>query len=162
MNCPNCGAPMEFHRQRALYECKYCGRVHLPEPDEQGLRIYEESGRHKCPQCRLPLLWAEIDGFPAEVCPNCRGVLMLQHLFGKAVRVLRATARRPAVEPPQLDRQDLEQRVSCPSCGQTMSTHIYAGPGNIVIDTCLDCNLIWLDHRELRRVLDTPGRDRAM
>ena len=43
-----------------------------------------------------------------------------------------------------------------------MSTHVYGGPGNIVIDTCVNCQLIWLDYLELRRVLDTSGRDRAM
>ncbi len=33
-----------------------------------------------------------------------------------------------------------------------MDVHPYYGPGNIVIDTCADCGLMWLDHGELTRV----------
>ncbi|MFN2197997.1 MAG: zf-TFIIB domain-containing protein [Anaerolineales bacterium] len=161
MNCANCGAPMIYHRARATFECQYCLGVYIPEADDQGLRMIDEQARHICPLCDQPLVWADLDGFPAEICPQCRGVLMLQSLFGKAVRVLRARARTPAVEPGLLDRSGLERRVRCPGCCQEMDNHIYAGPGNIVIDTCLNCGLIWLDYRELRQVLDTPGRDRG-
>jgi len=33
-----------------------------------------------------------------------------------------------------------------------MDTHIYGGPGNIVIDNCPECRLNWLDHQELARI----------
>lgn len=33
-----------------------------------------------------------------------------------------------------------------------MDVHPYYGPGNIVIDTCVECGLVWLDHGELTRV----------
>jgi Zn-finger nucleic acid-binding protein len=36
----------------------------------------------------------------------------------------------------------------------------YYGPGNIVIDTCPPCDLVWLDAGELQRAIDAPGRDR--
>ena len=42
-----------------------------------------------------------------------------------------------------------------------MSTHPYYGPGNIVIDTCAGCGVIWLDFGELNRVVAAPGRDRG-
>lgn len=161
MNCPNCGAPMILHHERATYECSYCQTLHIPEADDQGLRIFDETARHKCPLCNLPLVWVDMDGFPAEYCPNCQGVLLLQHLFGKAVKVLRGRAKTPAVDPEMVNWDHLHRSVRCPSCHKDMSTHVYGGPGNIVIDTCVYCNLIWLDYRELRRVLDTPGRDRA-
>lgn len=86
----------------------------------------------------------------------------MQHLFGKAVKVLRVRAKTPSVEPGMVKWDNLNRLIRCPSCLNDMSTHVYGGPGNIVIDTCVDCNLIWLDNRELRRVLDTPGRDRAI
>jgi Zn-finger nucleic acid-binding protein len=41
-----------------------------------------------------------------------------------------------------------------------MDVHPYYGPGNIVIDTCGTCQLLWLDHGELASVIDAPGRDR--
>ena len=42
-----------------------------------------------------------------------------------------------------------------------MDVHPYYGPGNIVIDTCSRCDVIWLDFGELKQVTDAPGRDRG-
>ena len=42
-----------------------------------------------------------------------------------------------------------------------MSTHRYLGPGNIIIDTCGTCNLIWLDYGELNKAVNAPGKDRG-
>jgi Zn-finger nucleic acid-binding protein len=42
-----------------------------------------------------------------------------------------------------------------------MDVHPYYGPGNVVIDTCIDCRVLWLDHGELRKIRDAPGRDRV-
>jgi hypothetical protein len=42
-----------------------------------------------------------------------------------------------------------------------METHPYYGPGNVVIDSCLQCELIWLDFGELRQIVAAPGRDRG-
>jgi Zn-finger nucleic acid-binding protein len=39
-----------------------------------------------------------------------------------------------------------------------MEAHHYCGPGNIVIDTCMHCNLAWLDHGELSKITRSPGR----
>jgi Zn-finger nucleic acid-binding protein len=42
-----------------------------------------------------------------------------------------------------------------------MDVHPYYGPGNVVIDSCSACDLIWLDHGELTQITDAPGRDRG-
>ena len=34
-----------------------------------------------------------------------------------------------------------------------MSTHPYYGPGNVIIDSCETCNLVWLDFGELKRAV---------
>ena len=41
-------------------------------------------------------------------------------------------------------------------------THPHMGPGTIVIDTCDQCNLIWLDPGEFLRVINAPGKDRGI
>jgi Zn-finger nucleic acid-binding protein len=33
-----------------------------------------------------------------------------------------------------------------------MDAHFYGGPGNVVIDSCEDCSLIWLDHGAITRI----------
>jgi hypothetical protein len=42
-----------------------------------------------------------------------------------------------------------------------METHPYFGPGNVVIDSCAGCELIWLDFGELKQIVAAPGRDRG-
>ncbi|MFC2031008.1 zf-TFIIB domain-containing protein [Chloroflexota bacterium] len=54
----------------------------------------------------------------------------------------------------------MARKLPCPRCGIVMDTHPYYGPGNIVIDNCGRCNLIWLDSGELGTITNAPGRDR--
>ena len=42
-----------------------------------------------------------------------------------------------------------------------MLTHPYYGPGNVTIDSCEGCELVWLDFGELRQIVDAPGKDRG-
>ena len=37
-----------------------------------------------------------------------------------------------------------------------MDAHFYAGPGNVVIDSCEECSLIWLDRGELMHIVHAP------
>jgi Zn-finger nucleic acid-binding protein len=39
-----------------------------------------------------------------------------------------------------------------------MMGHPYGGPGNVNIDTCERCSVIWLDRNELRRIVLAPDR----
>ena len=43
-----------------------------------------------------------------------------------------------------------------------METHPYYGPGNVIIDSCGDCDLIWLDAGELKQIEHAPGGDRGL
>src|SRR5690606_29577317 len=80
-----------------------------------------------------------------------------------AIPCTHAAVRQPShPRPPQpLDRTQLARRVHCPRCGRPMDTHPYLGPGNIIIDTCDLCNLIWLDGMELEQATNAPGLDRS-
>jgi hypothetical protein len=42
-----------------------------------------------------------------------------------------------------------------------MDVHPYYGPGNVVVDTCRKCDLVWLDFGELQQIGDAPGLDRG-
>jgi Zn-finger nucleic acid-binding protein len=68
---------------------------------------------------------------------------------------LRAGPGKPAVQTPP-DRGDLKRTVQCSKCRRRMDTHFYAGPGNVIVDTCGDCWLIWLDRGELTRIAHAP------
>lgn len=156
MNCPNCGASMRLGEADDRFSCDYCGTIHFPAPNADGVRILEENAGPPCPVCGAPLADSAIEGQRLRSCVRCRGVLIPMDRFGVLVAGLRA--RRAAGELPArpLNPADLERRIHCPGCGEPMHTHAYAGPGNVVIDNCPQCRLNWLDHAELQRIAGAP------
>ena len=163
MNCPQCSAPMTLYADRGYAFCRHCGSFHFPEPTDEGVRALGEArGDLCCPLCHEPLLVAALDErYPAYYCRACRGLLLERASFRGVIQLRRSRAAGPGVTPRPLDRAALERQVSCPACGRTMAVHPYLGPGNVVIDTCSACDLIWLDHGELSEMIDAPGSDRG-
>ena len=68
----------------------------------------------------------------------------------------RSSRAEPFRSPPA-DGSDLRRKIDCPQCRHRMDTHFYAGPGNVVIDSCENCSLIWLDRGELMHIVRAPG-----
>lgn len=162
MHCTNCGAPMVLVQDRDYFFCEYCGSFYFPQKSVDGVRLLEPLPYPiNCPVCNEPLYRASINHYPALTCRKCRGTLMKQLLFGEVVQYLRSRARGPADRPRLLSKEELARQVKCPYCRRVMETHPYAGPGNIVIDTCPNCFIIWLDYGEIRQIVDAPGRDRG-
>jgi len=164
MNCPNCGAPMELFEQRRYYFCTHCGTFHFIEtPPVDGVRVLEHPAEPRaCPACMAPLVKAMLDDYyPVEHCERCRGILIERASFGNAVAQRRGRQSGPGSIPQPVDPRELERDVPCPSCRRTMDVHPYYGPGNVIIDSCVPCALVWLDFRELNRITDAPGRDRG-
>ena len=82
--------------------------------------------------------------------------------FRDAINSQRAKAKAPPEPYTTFDPVELERRTFCPVCEKEMDTFQYMGPGNIVIDTCHHCDLIWLDYGEITKVVNAPGRDRGV
>ncbi|HZW03671.1 MAG TPA: zf-TFIIB domain-containing protein [Anaerolineaceae bacterium] len=160
MNCPNCGAPMTLAAEHDSFRCEYCLTVHVPQPDLDGVRSLADPAGLHCPVCQHELVAAALDGHRVVHCPNCKGILFQQGLFGLLVRYLRTRTAEVPAPPRPFARAELDRRLLCPSCGRPMDTHPYAGPGNVAIDLCAPCALVWLDYSELNRILTAPGRDR--
>lgn len=164
MNCRNCGGAMELFPTRGYFFCRYCSSFHFPEttaPD--GVRVLADTpDKLGCPACRKTLATAVLDEkHPVHYCHNCRGVLVSRGTFADIVRLRRAWATGAPAEPVQPAREEFERRVTCPMCRRELATHPYYGPGNVVIDSCDTCDVIWLDFGELRQIVDAPGRDRG-
>ena len=164
MNCDNCGAVMELDASGRFFQCRYCGTLHFPEPvDADGIRIVGRTSESpRCPVCQAGMDEAVLDqGYPVSFCGRCRGVLMPRTTFASVLNKRRAWATLPPTEPPPLDRRALDRKLLCPVCGARMTTYPYSGAGNVVIDNCVACDLIWLDFGEMRQMVDAPGRDRG-
>jgi Zn-finger nucleic acid-binding protein len=163
MNCRNCAAAMELFDRRRYYFCRYCGTFEfLDAPGTDGVQVLE---RHAdalpCPLCSTPLAKSLLDhAHVIQHCERCRGVLLERAIFAYAIANRRSHAAGPG-QPGELDRREFERRITCPTCRTQMDVHPYYGPGNVIIDTCRKCDLVWLDFGELQQISNAPGDDRG-
>jgi Zn-finger nucleic acid-binding protein len=149
MNCPDCGAAMEVVANRNYFRCSHCGNCEFPEETGDGVRVLSDPSGLNCPVCAKPLQAAIIEGEPVAYCARCRGFLTHLPTFGSIVQKRRALRGRHQEVPHLIDREELKRAIHCPSCQLRMDTHPYFGGGAAVVDTCEQCQLIWLDAGEL-------------
>ena len=148
--------------QRDYFFCEYCGTFQFPSEIDEGIHILMVSPEGlNCPVCSKDLAQASIDGLRGLYCQNCRGLLLAQVTFGKLVLLRRSRAAGEGERPRPINPLELERAIPCPICSQVMDTHPYYGPGNIVIDNCPTCHIIWLDAAELKAIQEAPGSDRG-
>ncbi|MGB3700967.1 MAG: zf-TFIIB domain-containing protein [Anaerolineales bacterium] len=160
MNCMNCGAPMQLMLEKQHFYCDYCTSLYFPDENEDGIRILDEISETDCPVCRTPLVYGFIDQTQTLYCQSCRGMLIDQESFLMVIEYLHAKSTQPPIDPPAVKFSELERKLICPTCGRHMSTHLYGGPGNLVVDNCGHCLHLWLDNKEFARIIRAPGRER--
>ncbi len=155
---------MELFATRGYFFCKYCGSFHFPDTvADEGVKVLGEGPEPlACVVCAEPLAAARLDDTHAvRYCRNCRGLLIARRGFASVVHTRRAWATDVPGPPVPLNRPELDRKVSCPKCRTVMTTHPYYGPGNVVIDSCIPCDLVWLDFGELKQIVAAPGKDRG-
>jgi Zn-finger nucleic acid-binding protein len=156
MNCPTCGAPLRLEEGKDHFVCAYCGGLHFPEKNDDGVRVLGEPSGLQCPVCADGLAAAALNGRRVLYCERCRGMLVAMGVFVELIDELRARRGGNGAIPHAAASGEVQRHTVCPQCHRTMDTHYYAGPGNIVIDSCSPCHLNWLDHGELQRVILAP------
>ena len=161
MNCPTCGAPLDWVSGDDSLHCEYCQGVYVPEKNADGVRRLGASSPLTCPVCNVPLEQAVLAGRHILCCSRCQGMLVGMDDFVALIEELRADRGGGGSIQPAPDRKGLERRIACPQCRQPMDTHFYDGPGNVIIDDCSRCSLDWLDAGELMRVVRAPGHEYA-
>jgi len=156
MNCPSCGAPMRLKPDEDSYKCEYCRNVFLPERSDGGVRVLGDVSAQACPICNLPLVNAAIAKVRILYCTKCQGMMIPMQALPTLIDELREGQSETAPQP-AADGSDLQRKIECPQCHHRMDTHFYAGPGNVVVDSCEDCSLIWFDRGGLKHIVCAPG-----
>jgi Zn-finger nucleic acid-binding protein len=149
---------MQLVLDRQHFFCEYCTSIYFPKENKDGIRILEQNSETSCPVCNIPLVYGFIDGTQVLYCLNCRGILIDQEVFLMVIDYLRTKSSAPKISPPPVDLEELKRNINCPNCSRQMSTHLYGGPGNLVVDNCRHCSLLWLDNNEFTRIIRAPGR----
>jgi Zn-finger nucleic acid-binding protein len=109
-----------------------------------------------CPACQALLSDGTIQNRPVVYCTTCRGLLIGIDKFLPLIEFLRALERPTGSDLQPRGSADADRHFACPICDKPMTAHPYGGPGNVNIDTCEPCSLIWLDHDELQRIVRAP------
>lgn len=161
MNCSNCGAATKFSRSLNRFRCTYCASEFRPSGPAaafvDGLEPTNAVTDWPCPLCAQSLAGALLDGREVSFCHSCEGLLVPRSDFVDIVRMRRAGAERVDDAAP-FDPHELHRSIACPRCARKMETHPFYGPGNVVIDSCSACGLLWLDAGELKIIETSPGR----
>ena len=153
--CTSCGAPLTPVAGKDYFICHYCGAFYFPQASRDGVKILGEPASRICPVCKIPLVTAAIEEIHVQACARCRGVMVNQDQLAFIINTLRLNSNKMENILP-LDRADLNQVRVCQTCGRTMDTHAYEGGGNIVIDVCARCGIIWFDYGEIKRIISSP------
>ena len=160
MNCTNCGAPMTPVEGRNYFCCEFCTTFHFPQPLADSADRVTPLGGHAdldCPVCHLQLHEGSLERVPVQYCDKCRGVFVESESFASVISHRRSDYEGSSPTPAPLDREQLERKLDCPACRLPMEVHPYYGPGNVVIDSCCRCRMVWLDHGEIAAIERAPG-----
>lgn len=155
MKCENCGAPMALNPDRGCWVCPYCASEWAPQANAEGVTLLASSDLD-CPICIVKLAKARVLDYGLLYCETCEGMLVEMGDLAPLTGDLRASRGAPDYIGRPPDPKTLERKIECPQCRQTMDTHPYGGPGNVIIDTCEACEVHWLDRGELRRIAFAP------
>lgn len=155
LHCQSCGAPMVPVLGQRYFYCEYCGSYLFPKASEDGIISLSIESDLSCPLCAATLSEAYVSEVRVLYCSHCRGIVAGQEAFSTIIKYIQAQASNATAPNRPLEREALERELICPQCNQKMSTHPYCGPGNIVIDNCLNCALVWLDCGELTIIRNT-------
>lgn len=153
MNCKQCGAPMSVEEGQDFFHCGYCGSYDFPDPNQDGVSLLDEVSPFDCPLCRKPLVSATVKNVHILSCPNCRGNLVEQSKMLPILSQARSLDSTSETSYSPQKKSELSRTLICPSCQKIMNAYPYGGPGNIIIQGCEQCRLIWLDFGELSRII---------
>lgn len=161
MNCDSCSGTMTQVYGQSHHHCSECNVYSFPKPIDQTIEAIKPTGKKsdfKCPQCDINLEVGLL-GNTMQVCfcGNCRGYVVDNASFGVLATAMRDAYQGPDDRPQPIDPEQLDISTRCPACFETMQAHPYYGPGCVVLDTCMHCQLAWLDHGELGRIIRAPG-----
>jgi Zn-finger nucleic acid-binding protein len=146
---------MKVEEGKIVFHCDYCGCYDFSDPNMDGVALLNEESSFKCPICGETLVSAAVNQIQIFSCPNCRGNLIPQSMMHPILR----RANPPTFITDELltplDPSELNRILECVSCHNPMEVYPYGGAGNILIQGCARCGLIWLDFGELSRILSS-------
>ena len=164
-NSQNCGTCRKSHENSDSDQTTDCPSLDVLEivseikESVDNVTLLDDPAPGVCPKCNSESMkLGDLDAHLILQCEKCHGLLVPSPDFADVVASRRRNFRGAENKPVPLDQNDLRKRSKCPQCLNEMDVHPYHGPGNVVIDSCEQCGLVWLDAGELAKIEGAPGR----
>ena len=146
--CPQCFARL----QKDAHYCMECGVEIAP----QALKAVREDAA--CPRCKSALRSRSLGTISFVECGSCAGLWLAQTdldaMCERAdLQYLAARALDESVPTRPVDVSKGPAYVPCPTCKSLMSRRNFGRSSGVLIDLCRGHG-VWLDHRELERILE--------
>jgi Zn-finger nucleic acid-binding protein len=113
----------------------------------------------KCPRCATVLNPVIYDGQNIEVCPQCQGEWLSSEELGKIVEhhdEVFTPAEIASIKGVNRElftaEKDDHDELDCPHCGEQMEHFNYGETSGVILHKCHECDGIWMDKDELRKV----------
>ncbi|MEM9410456.1 MAG: hypothetical protein AAGA30_05050 [Planctomycetota bacterium] len=130
----------------------------LPSTTADGVSFLDSVVEFTCPVCvDSDLMVGSLGNTQVCICESCKGFVIDSATMGDMIHHLRGTYQGADDRPVPINAEELDKQIDCPVCFQTMYTHPYYGPGNVVINSCNSCKINWLDEGELAAIVRAPG-----
>ena len=104
----------------------------------------------QCPRCDGTLKFGRYHNQKVHHCSSCSGTLFALASLGQALEELSAElfckVSPDAVLPELTNTNEL---LNCPHCASRMENYGYMGSHKVMLDSCIECNMIWVDALEL-------------
>jgi len=101
----------------------------------------------KCPECDNHFRLVVVDNVEIDVCNFCMGCWFESDELKEIVETNK--------DVPSDNLKSRSSRYSCPQCEVDMTEHVYKNPDNLLVDKCSNCNGVYLEKGELKRVFKT-------
>lgn len=145
---------------RDYFACDYCAALRFASGNVDGVQRLGERAELECPVCQgHELLTASVASTEVLQCPRCEGLLVRQRELAHVLRCRAAEASGPPAPARPLSAEDRERAIRCPCCRGPLDLHPYYGPGNVLIDSCGECAVIWLDRGEMDVIARALARE---
>jgi Zn-finger nucleic acid-binding protein len=114
----------------------------------------------KCPRCNSVLTETKYDGVSIEVCPGCKGEWLFAGELQKIVEhhdevftskeIVSLAAVNKEIFTAEIQDHD---ELNCPACENVQMEHFnYGDTSGIILHKCTECDGIWMDKDELKKV----------
>jgi Zn-finger nucleic acid-binding protein len=154
MNCNKCGAPINLSIEKVYIKCDHCGNYSFLEDNIDGIILSENESNYTCPICKIFFVQAIVNNIIILSCKKCQGNLIDQSKLLEIIRCHRTSLFEKPINKTIQEDNELMRKINCPKCNKVMNSYPYSGAsGNIIIQGCNECKIIWLDFGELSKII---------